>query len=271
MSLRVSDGIGSATPGRLTPLCDVTTPPTSTSQRARPRRLSTTRSRTCPSSIRTSKPGWSTEPSTAGAIGRSSPCATSSPAIVIVRAALERDGLGELADAELRPLQVGDQRDRAPDLLLQRADRLGARRGGPRACRARSSGGRRRSGPSARQHRRVRRGRPDRGDDLGAAGTIGMPLSLSATRPGERRPARIDRPVAELALDPQQLVVLRRPVGARGGARLDLAAFRARRRGRRSSRPRSRRSGATSRPCSRSTAPAASPRSSPSASRSGSP
>ena len=30
------DGIGSGTPGRLTPLCEETTPPTTTSQRARP-------------------------------------------------------------------------------------------------------------------------------------------------------------------------------------------------------------------------------------------
>ena len=36
MSFRVSDGIGSGTPGRLTPLCELTVPPTSTSQRARP-------------------------------------------------------------------------------------------------------------------------------------------------------------------------------------------------------------------------------------------
>src|SRR6187551_1086610 len=54
-------------------------------------------------------------------------------------------------------------------------------------------------------------------------GTIGMTLRLSATRPGKRRPAGLGRPVAELALDPQQLVVLRRPVRARRGARLDLA------------------------------------------------
>ena len=36
-SLRVIDGIGSGTPGRLTPLCEETTPPAMTSQRARPR------------------------------------------------------------------------------------------------------------------------------------------------------------------------------------------------------------------------------------------
>ena len=71
MSFFVSDGIGSGTPGRLTPLCEVTVPPTSTSQSARPRSTFPTRSRTAPSSIRTSKPGWSTEPSTAGRIGRS--------------------------------------------------------------------------------------------------------------------------------------------------------------------------------------------------------
>ena len=82
MSFFVSDGIGSGTPGRLTPLCELTVPATITSQMARPRSTLPTRSRTAPSSIRTSKPGWRTEPSTAGAIGRSPSCAASSPEIV---------------------------------------------------------------------------------------------------------------------------------------------------------------------------------------------
>ncbi len=84
-------------------------------------------------------------------------------------ATLERDGLGELADAELRPLQVGDQSNRAPDLLLKGTDRLRARPvilvGAVREVQA---------GTVDRAHqllqdRRVGRGRPDRGDDLGAA------------------------------------------------------------------------------------------------------
>ena len=83
-SLRVIDGIGSGTPGRLTPLCDETTPPTITLQRARPRSTASTRSLTWPSSISTSLPTWSTEPSTAGLIGRSPSRAASSPAITTV-------------------------------------------------------------------------------------------------------------------------------------------------------------------------------------------
>src|SRR4051794_8317788 len=43
----------------------------------------------------------------------------------------------------------------------------------------------------------------------------------------ERRPAGEAAGVAELLLDPQQLVVLGDAVGARGGAGLDLAAIRA--------------------------------------------
>ena len=44
MSLRVSDGIGSATPGRLTPLCELTVPPTITSH-------------SCPAPLDAARPG----------------------------------------------------------------------------------------------------------------------------------------------------------------------------------------------------------------------
>src|SRR5882724_3141503 len=62
-----------------------------------------------------------------------------------------------------------------------------------------------------------------------------MAWASRASRPGERAglesafrarkgvPVGIRRTVAELFLDPQELVVLRDAVGARGGARLDLA------------------------------------------------
>ena len=83
-SLRVIDGIGSGTPGRLTPLCEETTPPTITSQRARPRSTASTRSLTWPSSISTSLPICRTEPRTSGLIGRSPSCFESSPAITSV-------------------------------------------------------------------------------------------------------------------------------------------------------------------------------------------
>ena len=56
-SFFVNDGIGSGTPGRFTPLCELTGPPTTTRQRARPCSTSSTVSRTRPSSIRMSCPG----------------------------------------------------------------------------------------------------------------------------------------------------------------------------------------------------------------------
>ena len=59
------------------------------------------------------------------------------------------------------------------------------------------------------------------------------------------RTAEVPRAVAELALDPQQPVVLRDPLGARRRAGLDLAGAHRDRRGPRSSCPRSRPSGAT--------------------------
>ena len=70
-SFFVSDGIGIGTPGRFTPLCDLTSPPTTTRQRARPCSTSWTVRRTRPSSIRMSWPGRSTSPITAGATGSS--------------------------------------------------------------------------------------------------------------------------------------------------------------------------------------------------------
>ena len=138
MSFRVSDGIGSGMPGRLTPLCELTVPPTSTSQRARPRSTSSTRSRTAPSSIRTSNPGWRTEPSTAGAIGRSPSLAPSSPAIVTEPPRTSSTGFAQVADAELRPLEVCDQRHRAARSPPPRRGSLARARRDPRACRARS-------------------------------------------------------------------------------------------------------------------------------------
>src|SRR5215471_2402369 len=79
-SLRVSEGIGTGTPGRLTPLCELTRPPTTTAHVARPLSTSSTRRRTSPSSMSTSWPGSSTSPITAGAIGSSPSVAASSAA-----------------------------------------------------------------------------------------------------------------------------------------------------------------------------------------------
>src|SRR5262249_22085806 len=54
----------------------------------------------------------------------------------------------------------------------------------------------------------------------GAASAMSLRL---ATRAGEGRPPRVRRCIAELFLDPEQLVVLRDAVRARHRARLDLA------------------------------------------------
>ncbi len=81
MSFRVSAGMGTGTPGTFTPLCELTVPPTTTAQRARPAWTASTRSRTSPSSIRTSWPGWSTWPITAGRTGSSPSTLPSSPPV----------------------------------------------------------------------------------------------------------------------------------------------------------------------------------------------
>ena len=128
MSLRVSDGIGSGTPGRLTPLCDVMRPPITTAQRARPFSTSSTRRRTRPSSISTSWPGCQ---HVADHRGRDRQLAVGRELLRADRdrlAAREDDRLVERADAQLRPLQVGDQRDRTAGLGLDLADPLRALR-----------------------------------------------------------------------------------------------------------------------------------------------
>ena len=77
MSFRVSEGIGTGTPGTLTPLCVSTMPPATTMQRARPRSTLSTRNRTSPSSIRISCPACRTSQTAVGLTGSSSPLATS--------------------------------------------------------------------------------------------------------------------------------------------------------------------------------------------------
>ena len=110
------DGIGIGTPGRLTPLWERDWPPTTTAQRARPASTASTRRRTSPSSISTSWPGSSTSPITAGAMGSSPSVASSLRAHDDLLALAQHDGMLELADAQLRALQVGDQGDRAAEL-----------------------------------------------------------------------------------------------------------------------------------------------------------
>ena len=128
-SFRVSDGIGIGTPGRFTPLWDVTVPPTTMPHRNRPDSTASTRSRIIPSSINTSCPGRKTSPMAAGATG-SSPLAgaVSARHHRHLRALRQDQRLVEPSDAELRPLQVADQRERPADLLLDVADELRSRR-----------------------------------------------------------------------------------------------------------------------------------------------
>ena len=226
----MSEGIGSGTPGRLTPLCAWTTPPTTTSQRARPRSTFTTRSLTSPSSMSTSFPGCSTDPSTAGLTGRSSALRGVLAGDHDRVAVGELDVRVEIADPELRPLQVGDQGDRPAGGGLGLAHELRAPRMVlPRPVReveARSV----HPGRDQRGERlRVRRGGPDGRDDLRAArvpGHRGQISPLGFAGGGVRRLRAGTRPSRgttasppELLLDPQELVVLRDAVGARRGAR----------------------------------------------------
>ena len=112
----------------------------------------------------------------------------------IVLALREHDRLGEVADAELRPLQVGDQRDRPAELAPRLADAARAlgvllvravREVEPRGVHARGD-------ERAQLLGRVGR-RPERGDDLRAALVSPWPeylrsASMRATR-GARRPS----------------------------------------------------------------------------------
>ena len=93
-SLRVSEGIGTGTPGTLTPLCELTTPPASTEHSARPLVTRSTRRRTRPSSIRTSCPGCSTSPITAGRTGSSLSRELSSPTTAISSPRVSVTGAG---------------------------------------------------------------------------------------------------------------------------------------------------------------------------------
>ena len=142
-SFRVSDGIGSGTPGRLTPLCGATGPPTTTGQRARPRstRLDAKADETVVDQHVV--PGRRTYPMTDGRPGgrrRSRRPRRRSRRCHRPRASTR---LGEVADAELRPLEVGDQGDRAARVLDLAARRPRRCARGRRVSRARDSAWRR--------------------------------------------------------------------------------------------------------------------------------
>ena len=138
-SFFVSDGIGTGTPGRLTPLCDFTSPPTiDAAARAALLDLLRRAGRTRPSSIRMSWPGRSTSPITAGATG-SSPfgamlLADDDDLLVLQRACAARRGrrCGASAPAGRRSARAACRSRPAP------RERPCARSRGPPACRARS-------------------------------------------------------------------------------------------------------------------------------------
>ena len=129
----------------------------------------------------------------------------------------EPDRLGKIGDADLRALQVGDQGEWPPDLFLRRADLARAlgmilRRavGEVQACGIHAR--------ACERHEQLGRGRrrPDRGHDFRASGRDlrhGLSVTAGSGRVArERLPARVDRRAAELLLDPQELVVLRRAI-----------------------------------------------------------
>ena len=80
---------------------------------------------------------------------------------------LQHHRLRETADTELRPLQVGDHRDRAADLVRDLPDALRARSRAPRACRARGS-----AAPRPSRPRRATRSCSTESDDGPSVATI---------------------------------------------------------------------------------------------------
>src|SRR5579884_51296 len=222
-SLRVSDGIGIGTPGRFTPLCELTRPPTTTAQRARPRSTSSTRRRTRPSSMRTSWPGSSTSPITAGATGSSPSVAASSAQTVTSSPVRRTTGSSSSPMRSFGPCRSAISATGWPtSAAISRTsqarcecsswvpcERLKRTASTPAPTSARSRSGESVDGPSVATIF-VRR----------STGTNARVLPACAR---EARPAGPIRAVAELLLDPQELVVLGDAIRARWGARLDLA------------------------------------------------
>ena len=115
-SLRVSEGIGTGTPGRFTPLCELTTP-ADDDRAGRAPALDLVDAQPDEPVVDQYLVALLEHVPDHGrgnrqlAVGRSLLRCDRDPV-----AAVEDDRLLELADAQLRPLQVGDERDRAADL-----------------------------------------------------------------------------------------------------------------------------------------------------------
>ena len=217
---RVSDGIGSGTPGRFTPLCELTVPPTTTAQRARPRSTRSTRSRTRPSSISTSLPGLQhvaehgradgqrrrprprprrrprpPAPSRADAARRGRRCGASGPA----------GRRSARAAGRLAPAPRGRAARSSAMLVV----------GAVREVEARAVHARRRR--AAREHLGRRGRRPDRGDDLRAANVVGHRARLPSDA-ASSSPRRRETPHARRTAEPREPRVDLFDPGARRGA-----------------------------------------------------
>ena len=133
----MSDGIGTGTPGRLTPLCDFTSPPTTTRQRARPL-LDLLDGQPNEAVVDQDVVARTQHLADHGRRDRQLAVQRVLLADDEDLLVLEEDArLVEVADAELRALEVGDQRERLAGLLLNLADDTARSRRGPCACRAR--------------------------------------------------------------------------------------------------------------------------------------
>src|SRR5262245_5009260 len=245
MSLRVSDGIGTGTPGTLTPLWLLTRPPARTRHSARPRLTRSTRSRTRPSSISTSWPGWRTSPITAGSTGSSpsrvpslpttttsspdvsAPGAGSSPirSFGPCRSAISASGRPSLASASRTRRARSACSSRLPCERLSRAASM------PASTSARTPSAVPVAGPMVATIFVLRGGCATIVPRLAPAfdSPVSPPLFFRRMpRAGltlgarKRRPPWIRRPPGELLLDAEQLVVLRDAVAPRRRACLDL-------------------------------------------------
>src|SRR5262245_18081289 len=223
MSLRVREGIGTGTPGTFTPLCAATTPPVTTVHLARPASTDSTRRWTSPSSIRMSWPRWSTSPTAVGLTGSSPSFAASSAATTTSSPRSSVTGSSSSPIRTFGPcrsamIAIG----RSISSETSRTSRIRSAWSSCAPCEKL----RRAASIPARASSNTRSRDDDAGPSVatifvrrGSSADIGRRLA----RAGERGPAVIVRVAAELFVDPQELVVLRRPVAPGRGAGLDLA------------------------------------------------
>ncbi len=139
MSFSVRQGIGMTTPpGRLTPLLALTSPPTITRQldaagvdRLHPKADEAVVDEDV-------VPGLEHVGDHGGSDDEVARIAARSPARLTSPPATRHRGVVDSGDPELRALEVGDQRERTPELRLDLARDRGARARAPRGFRARS-------------------------------------------------------------------------------------------------------------------------------------